>query len=58
MLIKMSHGICFLLQMLMYFRCYGNLKFPSTYKGKSENLHLLLSHCRDFERSFSEMFIE
>ena len=36
----------FLLPVLMYFRCYGNLKFPLTYNGKSENWHLLLSHCR------------
>ena len=27
------------------FGCYGNLKFPLTYNGKSEHLDLLLSHC-------------
>ena len=42
----------------MCFRCYGNLKFPLTYNGKSENWHLLLTHCRDFDKSFSEMFVE
>ena len=26
----------FLLPLLMYVRCYGNLKFPLTYNGKSE----------------------
>ena len=38
--------------------CYSNLKFPLTYNGKSENLHLLLSHCRYFDKSFSKMFVE
>ena len=42
----------------MYFRCYGNLKFPLTYNGKSENWYLLLSHCSDFDQKFSEMFVE
>ena len=26
----------------MHFGCYGNLNFPLTYNGKSENLDLLL----------------
>ena len=29
-----------------------------TYNGKSENLDLLLSHCRYFDKSFTEMFLE
>ena len=36
----------------------GNLKFPLTYHGKSENSDLLLSHCRCFDKSFTEMFVE
>ena len=47
-----------LLQLLMYFRYCGNLKFSLTCNGKSENWHLLLSHCRDFHERFSEMFVE
>ena len=35
-----------------------NLNFPLTYNGKSENGHLLLSHCRYFDKSFTEMFLE
>ena len=42
----------------MCFRCYSNLKFPLTYNGKSENWHLLPFHCRDFDKTFSEMFVE
>ena len=26
--------------------------------GKNENWHLLLSHCRYFDKSFTEMFLE
>ena len=33
-------------------------KFPLTYNGKSENWHLLISHCRYFDKSFSEIFVE
>ena len=32
-------------------------KFPWTYNGKSENMPLLLSHCRYFDKSFTEMFL-
>ena len=42
----------------MCFRCYGNLKFPLTFNGKSENRRLLLSHSRYFDKSFTEMFFE
>ena len=49
---------CFLLLLLMYFSCYGNIKFSLTYNGKSENWHLLPFHCRYFDKSYSEMFIE
>ena len=38
--------------------CYGKFRFPLTYNGKSENLPLLLFHCRYFETSFTEMFFE
>ena len=48
----------FLLTLLVCFRCYGNLKFPLAYNGKSENCPLLLSHCRYFDKSFTEMFLE
>ena len=40
---------------LLYFRYFGNFKFPLTYNGKSENWHLLLSHRRYFEKRFTEM---
>ena len=30
----------------MCFRCYGNLKFPYGYNGKSGNWHLFLCYCR------------
>ena len=30
--------------------------FPLTYNGKRENWPLLLSHCRYFDKSFTEMF--
>ena len=43
---------------LLCFHCYVNLNFPLTYNGKSENWPLLLSHCRYFDKSFSEIFIE
>ena len=45
----------------MCFRCHGNLSnldFPLTFNGKSKNRHLLLSHCRYFDKGFTEMFIE
>ena len=48
----------FLLQLLMYFRCYANLKFPLIYNRKSKNWHLLLFHVRYFDKSSSEMFVE
>ena len=46
----------FLLPLLKYFGCYGNLKFPLTYNGKSEIWHLLLSHCI-YDKSFTELFL-
>ena len=48
----------FLLSLLMWFRCYGNSKFPYTYNGKSGNWHLFLCYCRYFDKSFTEMFLE
>ena len=44
-----------LLSLPMCFRCYGNLKFPYTYNGKSGNWHLFLCYCRYFDKSFTEM---
>ena len=32
------------------------LKFPLAYNGKRENWPLLLSHCKYFDKSFTEMF--
>ena len=34
------------------------IKFPLTYNGKSKSRPLLLSHCRYFDKSFTEMFLE
>ena len=48
----------FLLLLFKHFGFYGNLKFPLTYNWKSENCDLLLSHCRYFDKSFTEMFVE
>ena len=45
--IAVAHVLLFLWQ-LKSFHC----------NGKSENWHLLLFHCRYFDKSFSEMFIE
>ena len=42
---------CFLLPLLMLFRCYGNLKFPLTYNEKSESRSLFLSHGRYSDRT-------
>ena len=42
----------------MHFSCYGNLMFPLAYNGKSENWDFLLSHCRYYDKSFTEMFVE
>ena len=47
-----------LMLLLMCFRCYGNLKFRLTYNGKSERRPLLLSHCKYFDKKFTEMFLE
>ena len=46
---------CFLLSLLWLI---WHLKFPLTYTGKSESWDLLLSHCRCFDKSFTEMFVE
>ena len=40
------------------FRCYGNIKFPFSFNGKSENLPLLISQSRYFDKSFTELFLE
>ena len=48
----------FLLPLLKHCGCYGNLKFPLNYNGKRENWDLLLSHCRYFDKSSAEMFVE
>ena len=50
--------VSFLLLLLMCFHCYDNLKFPLTYNGKSKSRPLLLTHCRYFDKSFTEMILE
>ena len=57
--------MCFLLSLLICFRCHDNLKFPLTYDEKSENLPLFLSHCKYFDKKKkkkkkkkTEMFLE
>ena len=52
------NGVFFSLSLPMCFRCYGNLKFPYIYNGKSQNWHLFLCYCRYFDKGFSEMFLE
>ena len=47
-----------LLPLLMCFRCYDNLKFLLTCNEKCESSPLLLSHCRYFDKSFTEMLLE
>ena len=49
---------CFLLLLPMCFFCYGTIKFPKTYNGKSGNWHLFLCYCRYFGKSFTEMFLD
>ena len=49
--------VFFLLLLLMHFHCNGNVKFSSTYNRKSENMPLLLSHCRYFDKCFTELFL-
>ena len=51
----------FLLLLLMCFRCYGNLKFPYIYNGKSESRSLFLSNLSNytyFDKSFTVIFLE
>ena len=49
----------FLSQSDKNYGCYGNFLLLLTYNGKKkENWHLLLSHCRYFDKSFTEMFLE
>ena len=43
-----------LLPLLMRFCCYGNLKFPLTYKGETENWPLLLCYCRYFYKNLQK----
>ena len=56
--ISLNINCVFLLSLPMWFRCYGNLKFPQTYNGKSGNWHLFLCYCRYFDKSFTAMFLE
>ena len=53
-----STKMMFLLPLLMHFHCDGNLKFPLTYNGKSENWPLFLCHCRYSDKHFTETFLE
>ena len=48
----------FLLLLLMGLCCYGNLKFPEIYNGKSESKSLFLSDYRYFDKRFTIMFLE
>ena len=52
------HNISLCRNYVTCFRCYSNLKFTLTYNGKSEGRHLLLSYCRYFDKSFTEMFLD
>ena len=48
---------CFLLLLVKCFHCYSNFKNSSlAYNGKRENWYLLPSHCRYFDKGFTEMF--
>ena len=44
--------IVFLFQTDKNFDCYGNLYLSLTYNGKSENWHILSSHCKYFDKNF------
>ena len=46
---------CFLLLLVECFHCCASLNSPLAYNGKRENWSLLLSHCRYFDESFTEM---
>ena len=43
--------------LFLCFRCYGNLKFPLTYNGKSDKWPILLSHCRYQDSKIATPFI-
>ena len=36
---------------------FSMTRFPLACKGKIENLHLLLCHCRYFDKTFTDMFL-
>ena len=38
--------------------CYGNLQLTLAYNGRNEKWHLLLIHCRYFDKSFTEISLE
>ena len=38
------YNVCVLLSLSNYFGCFGNLKFPLSYTGKSGNCQFLLFH--------------
>ena len=40
------------------FSCYDNLNFPLSCNGKSESRPLLLSHCRYFDKSYTERLLQ
>ena len=42
--IKPLQSLCFLLSLSNYFGCFGSLKFPLSYTGKSGNCQFLLFH--------------
>ena len=51
--------LCFLFQSDKNSGCYGNIKFPKTYNGKSGNLYILFfSLNEDIWYFFTEMLID
>ena len=58
--ISLCENMIFIAVAFKYFACYGRqLKVSiDLHSGKNENWHLFLSHCRYFDKSFSEMFVE
>ena len=60
-LCRNAHNISLYKSCVFYCRCscvsIAMTKLPLTYNGKSESRPLLLSHCRCFDKSFTEMFL-
>ena len=56
--IPFTSKIVCVLSLFMCFRRYGNLKFPYTYNDESESRPVYLSHCKYFDKIFTEIFLE